>query len=174
MDLQQSIMDLFEKQDKEKCEKVYDTVNKYIDEADKSGNKVVYIRQVVPNQPFYRLVFGKQMTKGNPGAELAPKLKIVSDNIFNKMFPSALTNKDFVAWLNENNVTDVDVIGGDSAGCAYATSKALRKAGINVNLLCNGLLTFFIDKTIKCKAELEKLGANYIGNTSDIFVFKRK
>ena len=52
---------------------------------------------------------------------LAKNLLIVSDHIYEKIFPSAFTNDSFAKELKIQNVTELEIIGVDGNSCIKKT-----------------------------------------------------
>ncbi len=75
---------------------IVEGINKAIDWAKENGMYIVYIKHnntTVGTRTF------KPETKG---AELAPELNVVSNNIFVKTKSNALTSEAFAAYISEN------------------------------------------------------------------------
>jgi len=108
---------------------VIDNINKSIDWAVNNNIHVTYIRHE-------NLSEGTRTFKTNTkGAELAPDLKIVSENIFTKYKGNALTSKDFTDFIEEKEIKDFYITGGDATACVKSTCFNLRKANYEVSVL---------------------------------------
>ena len=55
---------------------------------------------------------------GTRGEELAPELKVVSNNIFVKTKSNALASEAFAAFIAENRITEFYIVGADATACA--------------------------------------------------------
>jgi len=108
---------------------VIDNINKTIDWAVENDNHVVYIRHE-------NLSPGTRTLKPNTrGAELAADLKIASKNVFTKFKTNALTNEEFVDFINKNEISDFYLAGADATACVKSTCYNLLKANYKVTVL---------------------------------------
>lgn len=104
-------------------------INRAIDWAIKEGMHVVYIRHE-------NLSDGTRTFKpGTKGAELAPDMNIVSDNIFTKSKGNALTSEAFAAFIREHGIDEFYVAGADATACVKATTYNMRLANHTVHVL---------------------------------------
>ena len=104
-------------------------INSAIDWAVKEGMHVVYIRHE-------NLSEGTRTFKPNTrGFELAPDMKIVSDNIFTKSKGNALTSEAFTAFIREHGIDEFYVAGADATACVKATTYNMRLANHSVHVL---------------------------------------
>ena len=108
---------------------VIDNINKSVDWALNNNIHVTYIRHE-------NLSEGTRTFKTNTiGAQLAPDLKIVSENIFTKYKGNALTSKEFTDFIEEKEISDFYITGGDATACVKSTCFNLRKANYEVSVL---------------------------------------
>jgi len=115
---------------------IIDNVNKAIDWAVDNDTHVIYIRHE-------NLSSGTRTFKPNThGAELAPDLKIVSENIFTKCKGNALTSEKFVSFININEISDFYITGADAVACVKSTCYNLRKADYSVNILSDCITSY--------------------------------
>ena len=132
----------------------YDTdliprINNRISEAYNDGILIIYVKNA-----------------GNPGTEdqyaLADNLLLVSDNVFEKKFPSAFTSEAFKSFLEEQDVTDLELIGVDGSSCVAKTAFAAKENGyeVSVNLNCVSSVN---DKIFKdTQAKMKEVGIRLI------------
>ena len=110
-----------------------------IDWAAACGMPVVYIRH-------HNLSAGTRTFKPDtPGAELAPDLKIVSENIFTKSKGNALTSEAFAAFIRERGIEEFYVTGADATACVKSTCYNMAKSGYTVHVLSDCVTSY--DKT---------------------------
>lgn len=115
---------------------VIGTINQSIDWAVEQDMHVVYIRHE-------NLSAGTRTFKtGTRGAELAPDLKIVSDHIFTKYKGNALTSEAFAAFIEQNDITDFYLTGGDATACVKSTCFNLRKLDYGVTVITDGITSY--------------------------------
>lgn len=111
-------------------------INQAIDWAVNEDIHVVYIRHE-------NLSAGTRTFKPNtPGAELAPDLKIVSENIFTKYKGNALTSEGFADFIRQNEISDFYITGADAAACVKSTCYNLCKANYGVNVLSDCITSY--------------------------------
>ena len=80
-----------------------------------------------------------------PGAELAPELRVVSQNIFTKTKSNALTSEDFAAFIESRGITEFYVAGADAVACVKSTCYNMTKQGYTVHVLADCVTSY--DKT---------------------------
>jgi len=115
---------------------VIDSINAAIDWAVNNNIHVVYIRHE-------NLSSGTRTFKPNTrGAELAPDLKMVSDNVFTKSKGNALTSDGFTDFISKNEITDFFVAGADAVACVKATCYNMTKAGHGVTVLSDCITSY--------------------------------
>lgn len=111
-------------------------INQAIDWAVSQGVHVVYIRHE-------NLSAGTRTFKPNThGAELAPDLKIVSENVFTKSKGNALTSEAFAAFISNNGISTFYLAGADAVACVKSTCYNLRKANYGVNVLSDCITSY--------------------------------
>jgi len=115
---------------------IIDNINKSIDWAVGNGHHVVYIRHE-------NLSAGTRTFKpGTPGAELAPDLKIVSDNIFTKSKGNALTSEEFADFIRRNAVDEFYITGADAIACVKSTCYNMTKENYTVNVVSDCITSY--------------------------------
>lgn len=115
---------------------IINNINQAIDWAVACHIHVVYIRHE-------NLSAGTRTFKPNThGAELAPDMKSVSENIFTKTKGNALTSEEFSAFIAQNEISDFYIAGADAAACVKATCYNLRKANYGVRVLADCITSY--------------------------------
>ncbi|MCD7962116.1 MAG: cysteine hydrolase [Rikenellaceae bacterium] len=115
---------------------IIDNINKSIDWAVENDIHVVYIRHE-------NLSAGTRTFKPNTrGAELAPDLKIVSQNIFIKSKGNALTSGEFTGFINKKGIDEFYITGADAIACIKSTCFNMRKAEYIVNVLSDCITSY--------------------------------
>lgn len=111
-------------------------INRAIDWAVKKDMHVVYIRHE-------NLSEGTRTFKpGTKGAELAPDMKIVSENIFTKSKGNALTSGDFTEFVHIKGITEFYIAGADAVACVKSTVFNLRQEGYTVHVLSDCITSY--------------------------------
>ncbi|MHC5216464.1 cysteine hydrolase family protein [Enterococcus sp. LJL128] len=115
---------------------IIDNINTAIDWAVDSNMHVIYIRHE-------NLSAGTRTFKTNTqGAELAPDLKIVSENVFTKYKGNALTSEEFADFINVNEINEFYLTGADAVACVKSTCYNLRKADYGVTILSDCITSY--------------------------------
>ena len=119
---------------------IIDNINSAIDWAVDRGIAVIYIKHnnMSPGTRTF-----KPETKG---AELAPELKVVSDNIFVKTKANALTSGDFLKYIRGNGIDEFFITGADATGCVKSTCFNMTKAGYTVHVISDCVTSYDLKK----------------------------
>ena len=131
---------------------IVDNINAAIDWAVSEGMHVVYIKH-------NNITAGTRTFKpGTRGEELAPELKVVSDNIFVKTKSNALTSEAFATYIAENGITEFYIAGADATACVKSTCFNMRKAGFTVHVFSDCVTSYNLKKLPEMLAYYEKQG----------------
>lgn len=135
---------------------IIDNINNAIDWAVNNHIHVVYIRHE-------NLSAGTRTFKPNTaGAEFAPDLKIVSDNIFTKYKGNALTSEAFTKFIWQNEISDFYITGADAAACVKSTCYNLCKANYGVYVLADCITSYDKKKIDEMLRYYERKGSKII------------
>lgn len=135
---------------------IIDNINNAIDWAVNNHIHVVYIRHE-------NLSAGTRTFKPNTaGAEFAPDLKIVSDNIFTKYKGNALTSEAFTKFIWQNEISDFYITGADAAACVKSTCYNLCKANYGVYVLADCITSYDKKKIDEMIRYYERKGSKII------------
>ncbi|WP_319756536.1 isochorismatase family cysteine hydrolase [uncultured Sphaerochaeta sp.] len=115
---------------------VIGNINKAIDWAVKTNIHVVYIRHENLSDGT------RTFKKGTRGAELAPDLDIVSENVFTKFKGNALTSEAFSNFITTSEIKDFYIAGADAVACVKSTCYNLRKAQYEVKVLSDCITSY--------------------------------
>lgn len=144
---------------------IIDNINAAIDWAMELKMTVIYIMH-------NNLSPGTRTFKPNTrGAELAPELKVVSDNIFVKTKSNALTSGDFSEYIRENGIDEFYITGADAAACVKSTCFNMTKTGYTVHVIADcvtsydlkkmpEMLAYYLDKGCEVKTLAEYMESN--------------
>ena len=140
---------------------VIGNINQAIDWALSRSILVVYIRHE-------NLSSGTRTFKPDTrGAELAPDLKIVSENIFTKYKGNALSSEPFADFITANGIQDFYIAGADAVACVKSTCYNLRKANYCVSVLSDCVTSYDPTKIPEMLRYYESQGCNII-NLSEL------
>jgi len=115
-------------------------INRLINNASKSGMKIVYIRQVFDNNFITRLFVGRTID-GFPGTELDSRVKVINQNVFTKKISDAFSNQRLEEFLIQNQVDEVYLAGLDAAYCVYYTALGALNRGYKVSVAKDAIMT---------------------------------
>ena len=119
---------------------IIDNLNAAIDWAVAQGMDVVYIKH-------NNLSPGTRTFKpGTKGAELAPELKVASENIFVKAKANALTSEGFAGFIRESGAEVFYIAGADATGCVKSTCFNMAKAGHTVRVISDCVTSYDLKK----------------------------
>ena len=131
---------------------IIDRINSAIDWAQSYQMQIVYIQH-------NNISAGTRTFKpGTKGAELAPELHVVSDNIFVKTKASALTCEAFTEFIDKNEIDEFYVCGADATACVKSTCYNMVKAGYKVHVLSDCVTSYDLRKIDEMLEYYEKKG----------------
>lgn len=131
-------------------------INKAIDWAVGQGIPVVYFKH-------YNLSAGTRTFKPDTkGSDLAPEMKIVSENIFIKSKSNALTSEAFTQYIEENDIKSFYIAGADATACIKSTCYNMRKLGFEVQVLSDCVTSYDKKKISEMIDYYAKQGCNII------------
>ena len=135
---------------------IIDNINAAIDWAVNKGMYVVYIKHnnITASTRTFK--------PGTRGEELAPELKVVSENIFVKTKSNALTSEAFATFIAENGITEYYVTGADATACVKSTCFNMRKAGYTVHVLSDCITSYDLKKLPEMFAYYAKQGCEVL------------
>lgn len=145
----------------EDVDELVKNINDKITIYKKNKDEVIYIANVLPNNFFYNKFFPYGIT-GSKGAKFDKRIKIVSENYFEKQVGNAFKNNNLVKFIKENQISEVELIGVDGIGCVFKTAKGAMDVGLKVTILSDGVGTVNPEKFIKLSAKLKTLGVTYM------------
>ena len=131
---------------------IIDNINAAIEWAKEEGMLVVYIKH-------NNITAGTRTFKpGSKGEELAPEMKVVSNNIFVKTKSNALTSEAFSAFIAANGTHEFYIAGADATGCVKSTCFNMAKAGYTVHVLSDCITSYDLKKLPEMLAYYESKG----------------
>lgn len=139
-------------------EKLIASVNRIISGFD---GEVVYILNGMKRNFINRLAPFRAY-EDSFEAEIAEKVKVVSDNFFTKFSGDAFGNPKLKEFLDSRGITDVEVIGVDGGGCVSLTALGAVKAGYAASVNTAGVGTMFEKKQAAYFEKLRAAGGKII------------
>jgi nicotinamidase/pyrazinamidase len=122
-------------------ERLIETTNRLLANADKLGLKVVYIRNEWSGF-LMGLLSGGMNKPGAPGTQMDARLIRVPGGVeLPKGRGDAFSNPELDAFLRDNQVNQLVVVGLDAAYCVKATTLGARNRGYRVTVVGDGVAT---------------------------------
>ncbi|MBN2383022.1 cysteine hydrolase [bacterium] len=115
-------------------------INGLIDQSTALDIEVVYIRHLFDDNVINRTFVGRAL-EGQPGTELDPRINKINNNDFTKKKSDAFSNPQLSAFLIENQVDRLYLVGLDAAYCVYYTALGALNRGYKVTAINDGLIT---------------------------------
>jgi len=122
---------------------------------------VYYILNLMKRNLINRLA-PAQAYDGDPAAELADELSVISTNIYKKFAGNAFTNPDLAAKLRASGITEIDIIGVDGCGCVPMTAEGALREGFSVHILSSVVGTMSPKRAVKQRDRITALGVKYV------------
>lgn len=145
----------------EDVDNLINNINKKIIFYQRNKDIVIYIASVLPNNFFYKKFFGYGLV-GTKGAKLDKRIKIVSQNYFEKQFTSAFRNSNLVKFMKKNEVSKIELVGVDNNECIFKTARSAVKIGLNVIIPSNSIGIINNEKYSRITNKLKSIGVAYI------------
>ena len=136
-------------------------INERISYYEEHKMPVLYIVTAYPNNFFFKK-FIKYGITGSKGSKIDKRIKIVSENYFEKQSKDAFDNKNLIKFIKENNIQKVELAGVDASFCIAKTAESARKYNLKVNILNECVATVYPDKITKISKKLIQNGVIYI------------
>lgn len=148
-------------------ERLITTVNNIVEEALKKNVITIYIRQEfsgILGRLLSRVVGHGTAIKGNPGTEIDKRIAIMSNYCFSKPLPDAFSNPKFEAFLDEQQINELYLVGLDGAGCIQFTANGALKRGYKVSIITDGIVLLAENKWDNLLEKFKKNGINLISS----------
>jgi nicotinamidase-related amidase len=139
-----------------------ETVNNIIAEFNDNDYQIIYIRRLFRKNDIKNIFRNFAVIKGTTGAEIDPRINIVSDDIFDKYTPSAFPNKRFENFLISNQINELYVCGVMADECVYETALSAFNSGYIVNYCANAVGSSSVKNIENAIEKLRKKGINII------------
>lgn len=147
----------YENDIEELIENINNTITCYAD----NNNQVIYIAHVIPSSYINRKFIGYGIS-GSKGAKINEKVRIVSENYFEKQTPNAFKNNNLIRFIKENNINEVEIVGCDACNAVSATARGAIGLGLKVSVMRSATATINEERFIKLSSKLKGFGVAYI------------
>ena len=143
-------------------EDLIQTVNDIISDYNSEGYKIIYIKNVFSKHDIANFFRNKAAVEGTTGIDIDPRIKIVSENIFEKKRSSAFSNKKFENYLIQNQINELYITGLMAEGCVYYTVVGGLDRKYTVSYIENAVGTRKMKNLEATKEKLNKKGARIL------------
>lgn len=136
-------------------------INERISFYEKNNDHVIYIVTVYPNNFFFNK-FVKYGITGSMGSKIDRRIKIVSENYFEKQSSNAFSNKNLKKFIIDNNINEIELTGVNASCWVTKTAESAIKLKLKVNINKNCVQTAYPNRIEKILKKLEQSGVVYI------------
>jgi len=139
------------------------TVNSLIEEAERKGVLVVYVKTVFLKSDRIANWFRNQAgIEGSPALDFDRRLVVVNDKVFVKHESDAFSNAEFEKYLVANRVNELYLTGVFADFCVFYTSRGALQRGYKVNFVRDAVAAKTSDDAAKAADKIGKEGAAVI------------
>lgn len=142
-------------------DELIDNINNAITCYDDVNCEVIYVAHVLPSSYINKKFIGYGIS-GSEGAKINEKIKIVSENYFEKQTPNAFKNNNLRRFVKENDINEVKIVGCDACNAVSATAKGAVELGLKVSVMRSATATVNEERFIKLSSKLKGFGVAYI------------
>lgn len=137
-------------------------INRILAENGRLNLIIIYITQEFENNLIVKLFTGNALQHGDQGAEIDPRIKIISSNHFVKHISDSFSNPDLDKFLIKNKVNHIYITGVDAEYCVDKTIKGAFNRNYKVTVIRDAIGSRTDEKRDKKIAEFSKRGARII------------
>jgi nicotinamidase-related amidase len=125
--------------EKKQINNLIETVNNIIADFNDDNYQIIYFKRKFRKNDIKNIFRSFAAVEGTAGAEIDPRINIVSNNIFDKFTPSAFSNKRFENFLISNQINELYLCGVMADECVYETALSAFDSGYIVNYYANAV-----------------------------------
>jgi len=148
--------------EKNQRESLITTVNSIIKDSQNDEQTIIYIRNILKKGSLSGPFLKYATSEGTPGAEIDPRINIVSLNIYDKYKGSALSNENLNNFLIQNQINELYLCGIMADGCVYYTALDAFGRNYKVNYYSNAVGAISGKGIEKAINKLNKKGINVV------------
>lgn len=148
--------------DKEQIPAITAVVNSLIDEFERNGQPIIYIKSEFPKIALGNRIRHHAAIVGSPGTNIYGKIRISGNLIFSKKKPNAFSNPEFEKYLVENQVSQLVITGVYADQCVLDTALEALDRKYQVTFVRNGLGSSSEAAVNKACEKVKKRGAEVI------------
>ena len=139
-----------------------ETINNIIMDFNDNDYQIIYFRNIFRKNDIKNISRNFAVVEGTSGAEIDPRINIVSDNIFYKYIPNAFSNKRFENFLIKNQINELYVCGVMADECVYETALGAFDRNYVVNYISNAVGSSSVKNIENAIEKLRNKGINII------------
>jgi nicotinamidase-related amidase len=147
---------------KEQIPAITAVVNSLIDEFERNGQQIIYIKSEFPKIAIGNNIRHHAAIVGSPGTEIYGKIRISGKVIFSKKKPNAFSNPEFEKYLVENQVSQLVITGVYADQCVLDTALGALDRKYQVKFVRNGVGSSSEEAVNKACEKVKKRGAEVI------------
>jgi nicotinamidase-related amidase len=148
--------------DKEQIPAITAVVNGLIDEFERNGQQIIYIKSEFPKIALGNRIRHHAAIEGSPGTNIYGKIRISGKVIFSKKKPNAFSNPEFEKYLVENQVSQLVITGVYADQCVLDTALGALDRKYQVKFVRNGVGSSSEEAVNKACEKVKKRGAEVI------------
>jgi nicotinamidase-related amidase len=148
--------------EKNQINNLIEIVNNIIGDFHRDNHQIIYMRNIFRKNDIKNISRNFAVIEGTAGAEIDPRINIVSDNIFDKYTPNAFSNKRFENFLIKNQINELYVAGVMADECVYETALGAFDRNYIVNYISNAVGSSSVKNIENAVEKLRKKGINII------------
>ena len=147
---------------KEQIPAITAVVNSLIDEFERNGQQIIYIKSEFPKIALGNRIRHHAAIEGSPGTNIYGKIRISGKVIFSKKKPNAFSNPEFERYLVENQVSQLVITGVYADQCVLDTALGALDRKYQVKFVRNGVGSSSEKAVSKACEKVKKRGAEVI------------
>ncbi len=147
---------------KEQIPAITAVVNSLIDEFERNGQQIIYIKSEFPKIALGNRIRHHAAIEGSPGTNIYGKIRISGKVIFSKKKPNAFSNPEFEKYLVENQVSQLVITGVYADQCVLDTALGALDRKYQVKFVRNGVGSSSEKAVNKACEKVKKRGAEVI------------
>ena len=148
--------------EKSQIDNLLKTTNEIIEEYNTKGYYIIYLRNLFKKNNAGNPSRNYAAIEGTAGAEIDPRINIVSNYIFDKYSPTAFSSASFENFLIQNQINELYLCGVMADGCVYKTAISAFDRGYFVNCFANAIGSVNNRKVENTIKKLRQKGINII------------
>ena len=147
---------------KEQIPAITAVVNSLIDEFERNGQPIIYIKSEFPKIAIGNRIRHNAAIVGSQGTNIYSKIRISGNVIFSKKTPDAFSNLEFERYLAANQVNQLVITGVYADHCVLTTTLGALDRKYRVKFVKNGVGSSSEEAVNKACEKVKKKGAEVI------------